>query len=115
MAPAMLPSYRRRAQRFSLQMGLRYRPANGEWSDGSTENISRSGLLFRAQQPIPENTRIELRVQMPWELTGNAAAEVLCHARVVRVVLPLSKESPLALAASIHDYRFVNGHHHSSD
>jgi len=108
MASANTLTYRYRAQRFNLQMAMRYRLSNGEWSDSSTENISRSGVLFRAREPIPANTQIELRVRMPWELTGARAAEVLCRGRVVRVILPLGEDSPLALAASIQDYRFVN-------
>ena len=108
MASANTLSYRHRAQRFNLQMSMQYRVSNGEWSESSTENISRSGVLFRAQEPVPANTQIELRVTMPWELTGAHAAEVLCRGRVVRVILPLSADSPLALAARIHDYRFVN-------
>jgi len=108
MESANTLTYRHRAQRFNLQMSMRYRLSSGEWSEGSTENISRSGVLFRAREPVPANTQIELRVRMPWELTGARAAEVLCRGRVVRVILSLSEDSPLALAASIHDYRFVN-------
>ena len=101
-------TYRPRAQRFSLQMSMSYRMPKGEWSEGQTENISRSGVLFRARQPVPPNTQIELRVQMPWELTGARAAEVLCRGRVVRLMVPTEDGSPLELAATIHDYRFVN-------
>jgi len=88
MASPNTLSYRPRAPRFNLQMSIRYRQPNGEWSEGSTENMSRSGVLFRARQPVPENTPIELRVRMPWELTGARTAEVFCKGRVVRVVLP---------------------------
>ena len=82
--------------------------SSGDWSDGWTENISRSGVLFRAREPVPANTQIELRVRMPWELTGAQAAEVLCKGRVVRVILQVDQDTPLVLAASIQDYRFVN-------
>lgn len=101
-------TYRPRAQRFNLQMSLRYRMSNGDWSEGLTENISRSGVLFRAHEPLPANSQIELRVRMPWELTGSRAAEVLCKGRVVRVEVPVGQDSPLALAACIQDYRFLN-------
>jgi hypothetical protein len=96
-------------------MEMRYREKEGKWCRGRTENISRSGVLFRAQQPVPENTQIELRVRMPWELTGKGAAEVFCHGRVVRVVVPVQGDSPLALAASIRDYRFLKNDNGAAD
>src|SRR3974390_2499968 len=38
-----------RAQRFNLQLPLRYRRVGEEgWRSGTTENISRSGMLFLA-------------------------------------------------------------------
>src|SRR5580700_886196 len=37
-----------RAQRFNLHLPLKYRPlGEPDWRDGTTENISRSGMLFR--------------------------------------------------------------------
>jgi hypothetical protein len=44
---------------------------------------------------------------MPWELSGAHSAEVLCKGRIVRVVVSVDDNSPLALAATIQDYRFV--------
>src|SRR5258708_18743795 len=40
-----------RARRFNLQLPLRYRPLGDKsWRPGTTENISRSGLPFQAQE-----------------------------------------------------------------
>ena len=40
-----------RAQRFNLQLPLKYRPiGEDDWRAGTTENISRSGMLFRAEE-----------------------------------------------------------------
>lgn len=108
MATSNTPTYRHRAQRFNLQMSMRFRLVRGDWSEAWTENISRSGVLFRARERVPANTQIELRVRMPWEMTGTRAAEVFCRGRVVRVLLPVDAHSPLALAAIIQDYRFVD-------
>jgi len=42
-----------RARRFNLQLPLRYRPLGEKsWRPGTTENISRSGLLFQAQEAL---------------------------------------------------------------
>ena len=43
-----------RAQRFNLHLPLKYRLLGEDgWHRGTTENISRSGLLFQAEEPIP--------------------------------------------------------------
>ena len=45
---------RRSAPRVPIRTRVRYRePGDGDWIEGLTENISRSGILFRGQ-PIGE-------------------------------------------------------------
>src|SRR5262249_35596021 len=47
-----------RAQRFNLHLPLKYRLlGENAWRDGTTENISRSGMLFRAEELIPPNAQ----------------------------------------------------------
>src|SRR5581483_1087399 len=42
-----------RAQRFNLHLPLRYRKLGEQsWRKGTTENISRSGLLFRGEEVL---------------------------------------------------------------
>ncbi len=44
---------RPRAQRFVLELGLQYRASGQtEWHEGRTENISHTGVLFRAERPL---------------------------------------------------------------
>jgi hypothetical protein len=44
-----------RATRFDLHLPLKYRlVGESGWREGTTENISRSGMLFQAEEPIPE-------------------------------------------------------------
>ena len=97
-----------RAPRFSIQIPLRYRPS-GEigWSEGRTENISRSGVLFEAEQIIGVETRVEISLMLPMEIAGEAGAEVVCRGQIVRTVLPPATDAPPELAARILDYRFV--------
>jgi len=99
-----------RAQRFAIQMPLRYR-AMGEivWHAGSTENISRSGVLFQAEELMEVNTPLDMSFALPAEIGGEGGAQVLCRGRVVRTVLPLTTDALPALAARILDYRFVRG------
>ena len=46
-------------------------PGSDEWMEGMTENISRSGLLFRSSSPLEVGSSLELNLEMPHELTGD--------------------------------------------
>jgi two-component system, cell cycle sensor histidine kinase and response regulator CckA len=99
-----------RAKRFNLQVPLKYRPF-GEvaWSRGTTENISRSGMLFRAETVIQPQVQLEISLVLPSEITGLSTAEVVCRSEVVRAVhSPLATMGP-AIAAKILRYEFPHG------
>src|ERR1700686_4306630 len=67
-----------RAGRLSLQLPLRYRPLGEQsWRPGTTENISRSGLLFQAQEFLHPNAQVEISLVLPPEIAGLAATEVI--------------------------------------
>jgi signal transduction histidine kinase/FixJ family two-component response regulator len=101
-----------RAKRFKLQLPLKYRPLGEDnWRAGTTENISRSGLLFRAEEMIPENIQIEINLVLPPEIAGLSAAEVVCRGEIVRTMDAESKAMSPALAAKILQYRFQHGAH----
>ncbi len=71
-----------RAQRFNLHLPLKYRPlGEDDWRDGTTENISRSGMLFRAEESLPANVQLEINLVLPAEIAGLSAAEVVCAAK----------------------------------
>lgn len=101
-----------RAQRFNLHLPLKYRLiGENEWRRGTTENISRSGMLFRAEQFIPQSAQLEINLVLPAEIAGLAAAEVVCKGEVVRTVSPDSATVSPALAAKILQYHFQHGSH----
>jgi PAS domain S-box-containing protein len=101
-----------RAQRFTLQMPVRYRRAGEQaWHVGTTENISRSGVLFRADDILEPSTLLEMNLVLPVEIAGLAAAEVVCRGEVVRAVEPQQPEVSPALAARILQYHFQHGPH----
>jgi PAS domain S-box-containing protein len=98
-----------RARRFNLHLPLRYRPLGEEsWRPGTTENISRSGLLFQAQEVLHPNAQVEISLVLPAEIAGLAATEVVCRGEVVRSVEAQGTVSP-ALAAKILQYHFQHG------
>jgi PAS domain S-box-containing protein len=99
-----------RAQRFNLQLPLRYRMlGENDWRRGTTENISRSGMLFRAEEMIPPNAQLEINLVLPAEIAGLSAAEVVCRGEVVRATRPEQSPTHPALAAKILQYHFQHG------
>ena len=99
-----------RARRFNLQLPLRYRPlGEPNWRPGTTENISRSGLLFQAEDFLQPNVQLEISLVLPAEIAGLAATEVVCRGEVVRSVQGLGRGVNPALAAKILQYHFQHG------
>jgi PAS domain S-box-containing protein len=101
-----------RARRFNLHLPLQYRPLGEEkWRPGTTENISRSGLLFLAQELLSPNALLEISLVLPAEIAGLAATEVVCRGEVVRSVEAQGQSVSPALAAKILQYHFQHGTH----
>jgi PAS domain S-box-containing protein len=99
-----------RAQRFNLHLPLKYRQlGEQDWRQGTTENISRSGMLFRAEEMISPNVQLEINLVLPVEIAGLTSAEVICRGEVVRILAPGEKTTSPALAAKILQYRFQHG------
>jgi PAS domain S-box-containing protein len=101
-----------RAQRFQLQLPLKYRRLGEEkWHDGQTRNISRSGLLFQAEDALQPNVVLEINLVLPSEIAGLSPTEVVCRGEVVRTVMTNGEKVAPALAAKILQYRFQHGPH----
>src|SRR5712692_1167419 len=74
-----------RAPRFAVPMSMLYRAAGDPgWREGRTENVSRSGVLFRAEQLMEPNTSIDMVLMLPIEIAGDAAGTTMCRGRIVR-------------------------------
>ena len=99
-----------RAQRFNLHLPLKYRQLGEQnWRKGTTENISRSGMLFQAEEMIPANVQLEINLVLPVEIAGLSSAEVVCRGEVVRNLKPGESTGVPSLAAKILQYRFQHG------
>ena len=96
---------RPRAARFNLRIPIRYR-ASGEvdWGEGTTENISRSGVLFRAKHLLEVGTAVDMSFVLPVEMGGKARAEVSCRGRIVRTQANAGARP--GVAATIASYHF---------
>jgi hypothetical protein len=114
------PSWTPRARRLKLDIALRYRVnSTSTWFEGTIDNLSQTGLLFRGPQPLPVNALVEMVFEMPEEISGQKNRNVLCQGRVIRSkdtedqALDKEKEtqdpdvSEGLLAASIVDYKFI--------
>jgi hypothetical protein len=99
-----------RAQRFAIHIPVRYRkPHTSRWFEGRTENISYSGVLFRAEFPLQPKTTVELRFELPIAILGEAPGEIVWKGAVVRIEeSPISAITP-ALAVAIDGYRMARG------
>jgi hypothetical protein len=64
-----------------------------EWREAVTENVSRSGVLVRAEKALPERAAVEIRMALPSQIPGTRGANIICHAQVVRTVEPAPIQS----------------------
>ena len=99
-----------RARRFPVRTSLWYRPpGDAQWRDGQTENISHSGVLFRADHLMPLQTPIEMLLELPIELGAGQPTKVICRGRVVRMERATDADaaSQPSLAATIVGYRIA--------
>ncbi|MGH9378165.1 MAG: PilZ domain-containing protein [Terriglobia bacterium] len=98
-----------RAPRFPVEMSIRFHGAREPvWREGWSENISRSGIMFRCDLQMEADATVEMRFVLPAEtLLGRPGAEVECHGLVARVEPPAGDRTETRLAVTIANYRFV--------
>jgi len=110
-AHSQKPSWVPRARRLKFETPVRYRVKNlVGWYAGMTENLSQSGVLFHGTKPLPQNTLVEMRFEMPEEISGQRNSSVLCQGRIVRLKDKSASQNDEAalLAAYILDYKFIH-------
>ena len=98
-----------RAPRYPIQISMFYRSHGDQhWQQGRTENISRSGVLFRTDHMMPLQTPIEMLLALPVEVGGGHNATVICRGRVVRMESTADEDTRPAVAATISGYRLTH-------
>lgn len=101
--------FAKRAQRFVIELPMRYRlKGDAGWSEGTTVNISTSGVLFQASRVLEPQSEIDIALTLPVAISGEAPAEIGCRGMVVRKVSAKGHGKRSLLAASIVRYRFVH-------
>ncbi len=80
-------SDRRLAQRFSLIIPLYIRAWNSRGPEQTVEsvNVSECGAYYETDTPPLEGAMMQIRLDMPKEITGNPTVEWCCTGKVTRV------------------------------
>jgi len=96
-----------RARRFPVHLPIRYRlPRSPRWFEACTENVSRSGVLFRTELVFEPTTALDLRLELPPVENGEQVrGEIVCKGEVVRMDQPDPMGFPSTVAVAIHRYR----------
>jgi len=99
-----------RAERVPATTQIDFRKiGTGDWHSGTTVNISRTGVLFQAEQLMAVNTPVEMRLQVPPQVAGQVSGNVISKGYIVRTMLPASEESPATLAATFWESKRAEG------
>jgi PilZ domain-containing protein len=100
------PNHLPRAERYAIPIAILYRsPGELDWQPGLTENISRSGVLFRADRRLEPNTPLEMLLDLPTLIAAPASGTSLRRGRVVRAIAPSIIEDRPAVAAAFIDFQ----------
>lgn len=80
-------SDRRLAQRFRLSIPLYIRAWKSHAPEQKVEsvNVSEGGAYFETDSPPREGAVMQIRLEMPNEITGNPTAEWRCTGKVTRI------------------------------
>ena len=74
-----------RHARFEVRLAISYRQrGDTDWRTSTTENVSRSGVLFRADGPLDPQTPLELMLTLPGTVAGEPPSRLRCDGHVVR-------------------------------
>jgi hypothetical protein len=104
-----------KAQRFTIQTPIRYREVGGRrWFEGITENISRSGVLFRADLVLEPKAAVQMSLSLPVKMSGKRPAKISCRGTVVRTALT-TEPNLTVIGATIRRYRFRRAEITTSD
>jgi hypothetical protein len=74
------------------------------WLKGKTENISRTGVLFRFERPMQVGKSVEMNFAPPAEVWGGTPGTIYCRGKVVRSSPPVPPTRQSTVAAKILNY-----------
>jgi len=97
---------RRMASRHNHRTSLcfRIRDSSTPRQETQTLNLSTHGVFFATKSPVSVGAGMDLRLEMPEQVTGKANAQWHCMGHVVRVVQPSLLEQNLGVAVAFDFY-----------
>jgi len=105
-APESIAGDRRSDRRYPLLLGLRWKLIRRkrvlDTGIGSTLDLSRGGIRFESDRPLPEGFNVELAVSWPVLLHNVAPMQLVVQGRIVR-----SESGRIAIRMSEHEFRTV--------
>ena len=105
---ASMHKKKRRAQRFFLNLTMRYRMDGEEnWHHGGVVNMSCSGVLFHGEVGVKKGTRIDLSIDLPCAANERLGAKIEATGVVVRALGQETSDSGSLLAAQLTRQRIV--------
>ncbi len=97
---------RRANPRFPIFCEVAYKVLNSkgaiEIGAGQTVNISSTGVLFKAEAPLPPGSRVKLSIRWPVQLDGKCGLKLVARGRIVRF-------QGTTVALEIEKYEFRTG------
>jgi hypothetical protein len=97
-------NYVPRAERYAIPITILYRSAGElDWRPAVAENISRSGVLFRAERRLEPNTPLEMMLDIPPAISASVSGGAMRRGRVVRSVSSLIEDRAAIAAAFVDD------------
>jgi hypothetical protein len=108
MAYKTISAHGPRPKRYTIHARIYFRePGSPTWSEGTTDNISATGVLFRASSSLSLDTALEFRLHVAMAGKSNAPAVIRGKGVVVRLEERGVAEAPVALAVAMRDCRIV--------
>ena len=108
MAYKTISAHGPRSKRYSIHAPIYFRePGSPTWSEGTTDNISATGVLFQASSSLSLDTALEFRLHIATGAKSNSAAVLRGKGVVVRLEDRDVAEAPVALAIAMRDCRIV--------
>lgn len=99
----------RRARRFAVEIPIRYRETGRTaWQEGTTLNISTSGVLFRSAKALKTDTPLDIAFVLPVVIPGETPGEIRCRGTVIRGVPGSGSDGAPMLGVAIANRRFVH-------
>ena len=105
-----LPDGLPRALRFRARLTMCYRTRGTfDWHDGVTDNLSRSGVLFRSIYSQEPKTPIDMFLTLPTATAEGSVPRLRCQGTIVRVQPPETAGMLPRVAAAVDTYVVAAG------